>query len=185
MTSSSSASIQSSPNFGGHQIPFLCTKPLLIVKLPPRDRLTSQSQVKMCQVRCRHYQCGHWFHENVKPCAYFNEILDNAHKNPDLLTAQECKNHKKKISWCGPVVEEIEKDREPSMIRIKDIKGPWFVARRNIVGGHCATKELRFLPSNDPGGRSKYAQLGYPCKECRDRAEAERKNKGLMGRFFG
>lgn len=138
----------------------------------------------MCQVRCRHFRCGHWFHENVKPCAYFNEILDNAHKNPDLLTAQQCKNHKKKISWCEPVVGEVQKEvLEPSMIRIEDIKGPWSVARRNIVGGHCATKELRFLASNDPGGPSKYAHLKEYCKECTDeveKREAAEKKKSFL-----
>lgn len=69
------------------------------------------------------------------------------------------------------------------MIRIEDIKGPWSVARRNIVGGHCATKELRFLPSNDPGGPSKYAHLEYSCKECTDEVEkrkAAKKEKSLL-----
>lgn len=146
----------------------------------------------MCQVRCRHYQCGHWFHENVKPCAYFNKILDNAHKNPALLQAQHCTLHgaTNKISKCKDV-KEVRNDIEPSMFRIDKIEGPWSVARRNIVGGHCATKELRFLPSNDPGGPSKYAHLENSCKECtdrmavRDKAEAEKRKRGFMGRLFG
>lgn len=137
----------------------------------------------MCQVRCRHYECGHWFHENVKPCAYFNNILDNAHKNPALLKAQRCTNHgaTNKISRCKDVKEVCKMDTS-IMFRIDDIEGPWSVARRKIVGGHCATKELRFLPSNNPGGPSKYATLKGSCKECTD--EVEKREAAEKKRFL-
>lgn len=147
----------------------------------------------MCQVRCRHYECGHWFHENVKPCAYFNNILDNAHRNPALLKAQHCTMHgaTNKISKCKDV-KEVRNDIELSMFHIKDVKGPWSVARRNIVGGHCATKELRFLPSNDPGGPSKYARLEGYCKRCTvamaekdKKATEEKKNNSWVRRILG
>lgn len=75
-----------------------------------------------------------------------------------------------KISKCKDVKEVCKIDTS-KMFRIREIEGPWSVARRNIVGGHCATKELRFLPSNDPGGPSKYAQLKGSCKECTEEVD--------------
>lgn len=101
----------------------------------------------MCQVRCRSYECGHSFHEAVKCCPKFYEGLNDARKNSDLK-AYRCENHRGKIDRCKglrPVEGKLLVD-ETSMIHINDIQGPWSVARRKIIGGHCATPNFLDYP---------------------------------------
>lgn len=145
---------------------------------PPNNRHKTawprNHKQKMCQVRCRYYKCGHSFHELVKRCPEFNQVLDDARKNSDLETYR-CENHGSKIDRCKGVKPVNGKfDEESMLIRINDIDGPWSVARRNIVGAHCETPD--FLGGGDRPVN--HPRLEGKCGEC---AEKEPEPKGWFG----
>lgn len=115
----------------------------------------------MCRVRCQYYECGHSFHEVEKSCPKFNKVLDDARKKSDLEDYR-CEKHKG-IYECQHVKPVNRPLEETSMIHIDDIHGPWSVARRKIVGGHCETPI--FLGGRDrPGSRPR---LEGKCRDCR------------------
>lgn len=127
-------------DFKTRRNPLLFTTSLLPAKQPPQDDLASQPQAKMCKVHCRSYECGHSFHEVEKCCPKFYEALNVARKNSDLKDYR-CEHHGKKnsIDRCKGVKPVNGGLDEKLMIHINDIHGPWSVARRRIIGGHCAT----------------------------------------------
>ncbi|KKY37005.1 hypothetical protein UCDDA912_g03010 [Diaporthe ampelina] len=129
----------------------------------------------MCKVRCRHYECKHWFHEVEKPCTTFI-------KNP-AQKAHWCENHKDNIPLCK-AVKPVNPDtfgKETSMLHIKSIKDLKDIGNRNIIGGHCANLEL--VAGNDANGPMKKPFVKGNCGYCRAELEraAPKKGKGWLG----
>lgn len=112
----------------------------------------------MCNVRIQRYECPHWVHVIEKTCPDFDKILNNAHTKPGLLQAHRCEKLGNKVSWCQDV--KPHGTLPPTkMVGIEKVEGPWIVAGRNIVGGHCAKPDFQLR--KDPAPRLK----GW-CADC-------------------